>query len=395
MALSRYEHTGAAPVTGLASGIGSTDTTFTVNSGTGYPTGATGKFVICVDAGTVSEEKILCSARSGTSFTVAASGRGYDGTTATSHSSGSTNVTHVLSAAEIDDASDHIYTTTRDDHTQYARTDGTRAFTGGVTVNSGGATVAGGLTVSGGGAQVTGNSKVTGTLETTAALTVDAGGVTVTAGGVTVAAGGASVTGNSTVTGNLTVTGTITTGGVSTVPSGALMDFAGSAAPTGWLLCDGSAVSRTTYAGLFSAIGTTWGTGDGSTTFNVPDFRGRTSIGSGTGSGLSPRTLAATGGEETHALTASEGASHTHTDSGHTHDLKGQFDGHELSGASGEFVAVSYSTNTAHAFPGTAINGGYDAINVQTGTASLSTSGSGTGHNTMMPFAVVTKIIKT
>ena len=160
MALSRYEHTGAAPQTGLASGIGSTDTTFTVNSGTGYPTGAVGKFVICIDAGTASEEKILCSARSGTSFTVAASGRGYDGTTAASHSSGSTNVTHVLSAAEIDDASDHIYTTTRDDHTQYARTDGTRAFTGGVTVNTGGA-------------QVTGNSKVTGTLEVTAAATLD------------------------------------------------------------------------------------------------------------------------------------------------------------------------------------------------------------------------------
>ena len=133
MALSRYEHTGAAPQTGLASGIGATDTTFTVNSGTGYPTGAVGKFVICLDANTASEEKILCSARSGTSFTVAASGRGYDGTTAASHSSGSTNVTHVLSAAEIDDTSDHIYTTTRDDHTQYAKADGTRSFTGLVT----------------------------------------------------------------------------------------------------------------------------------------------------------------------------------------------------------------------------------------------------------------------
>ena len=47
-----------------------------------------------------------------------------------------------------------------------------------------------------------------------------------------------------------------------------------SSAPTGWLVCDGAAVSRSTYADLFTAIGTTWGTGDGSSTFNVPDLRG-------------------------------------------------------------------------------------------------------------------------
>jgi microcystin-dependent protein len=57
-------------------------------------------------------------------------------------------------------------------------------------------------------------------------------------------------------------------------PSGAIMPFAMSTAPSGWLLADGSAVSRATYAGLFSAIGTTWGAGDGSTTFNLPDLRG-------------------------------------------------------------------------------------------------------------------------
>ena len=55
-----------------------------------------------------------------------------------------------------------------------------------------------------------------------------------------------------------------------------------SSAPTGWLACDGSAVSRSTYATLFSAIGTTWGTGDGSSTFNVPDLRGAYLRGTGT-----------------------------------------------------------------------------------------------------------------
>lgn len=63
--------------------------------------------------------------------------------------------------------------------------------------------------------------------------------------------------------------------GVAGIPSGAIMDFAMLGAPAGWLVCDGTAVNRTTYATLFSAIGTTWGAGNGTTTFNLPDFRGR------------------------------------------------------------------------------------------------------------------------
>lgn len=59
-----------------------------------------------------------------------------------------------------------------------------------------------------------------------------------------------------------------------TVPEGAIEAFAGSSVPTGWLLADGTAVNRTTYQRLFTAIGTTWGIGDGSTTFNIPDLQG-------------------------------------------------------------------------------------------------------------------------
>jgi len=58
------------------------------------------------------------------------------------------------------------------------------------------------------------------------------------------------------------------------IPSGIIQPFGGASAPTGYLACDGSAVSRTTYADLFASIGTTWGAGDGSTTFAVPDLRG-------------------------------------------------------------------------------------------------------------------------
>jgi microcystin-dependent protein len=76
---------------------------------------------------------------------------------------------------------------------------------------------------------------------------------------------------------------------VNPFPSGVMFDYAGGVVPAGWLPCDGAAVSRATFAALFAALGTAWGAGDGSTTFNVPDCRGRSTIGAGTG------TYAATG----------------------------------------------------------------------------------------------------
>jgi microcystin-dependent protein len=100
----------------------------------------------------------------------------------------------------------------------------------------------------------------------------------------------------------LRVTPSITLDEGTTVPTGQITAFGGTAAPTGWLLCDGSAVSRTTFAALFAVLGTAFGSGDGSTTFNVPDLRQRFPLGkatSGTGS-----TLGGTGGtiDHTHAL---------------------------------------------------------------------------------------------
>lgn len=67
-----------------------------------------------------------------------------------------------------------------------------------------------------------------------------------------------------------------------TIPAGAIMPYGGSTAPGGWLLCDGSAVSRTTYATLFGIMGTAYGVGDGATTFNLPDLQGRVPVGKGT-----------------------------------------------------------------------------------------------------------------
>jgi microcystin-dependent protein len=86
----------------------------------------------------------------------------------------------------------------------------------------------------------------------------------------------------------------------SSSPIGAVTAFSGAAAPDGWLLCQGQAVSRATYASLFAAIGITHGQGDGSTTFNLPDYRGRFLRGQANGSANDPdrasRTAMATGG---------------------------------------------------------------------------------------------------
>lgn len=97
-----------------------------------------------------------------------------------------------------------------------------------------------------------------------------------------------------------------------TVPPGSSVQFFGSSAPDGWLFCDGAAISRSTYADLFAVIGTTYGNGDGSTTFNLPDMRGRVPLGAGTGTGLTARTLAATLGTENHQLTIGEMPTHNH-----------------------------------------------------------------------------------
>ena len=95
-----------------------------------------------------------------------------------------------------------------------------------------------------------------------------------------------------------------------TLPVGSIVPFGSDTVPENWLLCDGSAVSRTEYAELFSVIGGNYGVGDGSTTFNLPDLRGRVAVGKD-GTQTEFDNLGEKGGEKTHQLTVGELPKHT------------------------------------------------------------------------------------
>lgn len=99
----------------------------------------------------------------------------------------------------------------------------------------------------------------------------------------------------------------------SITPVGVIRFFAGSTIPNGWLMCDGSIVSRMTYSDLFKIIGTTYGSGNFNDTFTLPDMRGRMPICAGAGASLTARTLGSNVGAETAALSEANLPSHTHT----------------------------------------------------------------------------------
>ncbi|WP_417805288.1 phage tail protein [Thalassospira lucentensis] len=100
--------------------------------------------------------------------------------------------------------------------------------------------------------------------------------------------------------------------GGGSVPVATILPFAGTSAPDGFMLCDGAELLASENADLFSAIGTTYGTGQAPGSFKLPDLRGRAPIGAGHGDGLTDRVLAVSDGSETHQLTVDEMPNHTH-----------------------------------------------------------------------------------
>jgi microcystin-dependent protein len=175
---------------------------------------------------------------------------------------------------------------------------------------------------------------------------------------------------------------------VGQTPPGVISQYAGSSAPTGWLICDGTAVSRSTYASLFSVIGTTYGSGDGSTTFALPNLKGRVPVGLDS-TDTSFDALGETGGAKTHTLTASESgvASHSHgiTDPSHKHQQSLSFgNGGATNGGPYYFSAGTTLQNIIETASQTT------GITVNNATATSASS----AHNNLQPYIVVNYIIK-
>tara|TARA_A100000171_G_scaffold9557_1_gene7005 strand:+ start:1458 stop:2645 length:1188 start_codon:yes stop_codon:yes gene_type:complete len=244
--------------------------------------------------------------------------------------------------------------------------------------------------------------------------TLDVGGAanfssTVTVAGAVSLASTLSVGGNATFLSDVTVKGNVFVSskvcasafhgdgsnltGITTFPTGGVIPFAGTSAgtPTGFLLCHGQAVSRSTYSGLFSVITSIYGDGDGSSTFNIPDLRGRVVAGqddmggtsanrlTGQTGGVDGDTLGGSGGAETHTLTEAQLASHTHQA---LNPLTGSGD----SGNRFNIVNEQQNFDTATQSYRTSSGGNQNLIN---------TTGSGSAHNNVQPTFILNYIIKT
>ncbi len=171
-------------------------------------------------------------------------------------------------------------------------------------------------------------------------------------------------------------------------PAGIIQMYAGSSSPTNWLLCDGSAVSRTTYSHLFSAIGTNYGVGDGSTTFNLPNLTNRMPIGKGTGSF---NTLNNQGGAETFTLGITNIPPHRHYTVNNSYAASGTGDDIPMSGG----LRVMYGGADTNGNTDRYRMVGNTGITANAGTTSDPVDGFGVAFNKMSPYIVVNFIIYT
>ncbi len=206
----------------------------------------------------------------------------------------------------------------------------------------------------------------------------------------------------------------------SAVPTGGIIMWPTAVVPTNWLPCDGAAVSRTTYAALFAVIGVTYGPGNGSTTFNVPNFQNRFPV------GIGPATwsdaVGETGGQTDaiipiHGHTASSGnasVDHSH-DSGslsavsggaHQHSVTGlNVDGNGATGTTKQILsdagfaffgtAFLVSSNGAHSHTMSGSTGGQSVTHSHTVTVATATDGEAVTNKNLPPYMAVNFIIRT
>lgn len=175
-------------------------------------------------------------------------------------------------------------------------------------------------------------------------------------------------------------------------PLGTVLDFAGATAPSGWDFCYGQAISRTTYAALFAVLGTVYGVGNGTTTFNLPDLRGRVIAGQDdmggssanrltnpgtTSGGIDGDVLGGTGGEQAHVQAATELATHTHALPGRLLAGQGSTSGHSSGlGAGGSYSVVGQISD------------------LSPGPGNPGNAGSSVAANVVQPTIILNKIIR-
>lgn len=405
--MARKSYVGAAIKTTITQGLAASgETTIILAASTGWPTvsgGSTG-FVVVVDPGLATEEKILCSTRSGTSCTIAT--RGYDGTSATGHSAGAA-VWHVLDANMVDEANAHVNDTTRDDHTQYlnnTRHDITTRHAFGAALGTPGTPATVNTIATAGTAAMPARSDHVHTLDPNIAgdgLSISSNALTVNTDDATIQKVGDAL---QVVSGGITATHLAAEAVTrpiivvtERIPIGSINPFGGSAAPTGWLLCDGTSYSTSTYADLFNVVGYTYG-GTGPS-FLVPNLKGRAPVGRDSGQGEFD-TLGETGGSKTHVLVDNEMPVHGHsfsdTSSGPSITLDHYVDGDSglrvvVTGGSQDWLRKTFETGAqvvtlsdidahashTHSVSGTTGNAGADAA-----------------HNNLSPYLVINYIIK-
>ena len=181
---------------------------------------------------------------------------------------------------------------------------------------------------------------------------------------------------------------------------GQLIAYAGANVPSNYLECNGQAVDRTEYAALYAAIGNEWGAGDGTTTFNVPDLRGKTLISDGTGSGLTARTLAETGGNEQTQLSILNLPSHNHAaavinGTGQVSIPVNTVSGGEDESNPGAGVLANTGNDIYASSPtaGAEYSGNALPVSVTSGTVNVGLTGGSQAFSNMQPYAVVKYLI--
>jgi microcystin-dependent protein len=374
---------GGAETTTLTSPFTVSGTTLVVANGSTFPDGSSGPFVVVVDRGLATEEKFLIDTTTGTNGTTFnIQQAGYDGTSASSHAVGAT-VEHCLDAYSLEQANRYV-------NLQSARGD------------------------------LIAHNNIT-----TTKLAVGANNTVLVADSAQSLGLKYSLVGENNIADDSITSAKLNSTLVQALqmPAGAITMYGAASAPTGYLLCDGTAVSRVTYAALFTAISTTYGPGNGTTTFNLPNLKGKVPVGLDSADATFD-ALGDTGGHKTHTLTSSEMPSHTHTQVAHSHG--GGSHSHTAStsteaagshthrvtdgivrpvlgsgtGALGypPEVPVNLGTDTQSAgshshTASTSI--GNSSITTDSQTPVINSTGGGTAHNNLQPYLTLNFIIKT